>query len=370
MKILFVSRLFEGVSGGVERMAIVMMNELARRGHQIELLSWDRCGATTYYPLDPAVRWHHLDMGDANARAGWGLRLRRQVVIRRLLARSRPDVLIAFQHGPFLTVATAAIGLGIPIVAAERNAPHRFDHLKAGKRRSLIFQTFRLATRITVQFDDYVAGYPVYLRARIVSIHNPVQTASGLAEPCGRPGEEMRLISVGRLSYQKNQAALIEAFALLAGRAPEWRLVLVGAGEDEGRLRELVARCGLSERVEFTGAVKDVESQYLRSHAFCLSARWEGFHNALAEAMAHGLPAVGYVGCAGTGQLIRHGETGLLAAGNGSVEALAETLAGLLMDAGQREHLGRAAAQDMARFTPHLIFDRWETLFREVAGRT
>jgi glycosyltransferase involved in cell wall biosynthesis len=370
MKILFVSRLFEGVSGGVERMAIVMMNELASRGHEVELLSWDRRGATTHYPLAPAIRWHQLDMGDANARAGWGLRLRRQWAIRRLLERSRPDAVIAFQHGPFLTVATAALGLRIPLVAAERNAPQRFDHLKAGKRRSLIFQTFRLATLITVQMEEYVAGYPGYLRSRIVSIPNPVQPASRLASPCGKPGQEMRLLTVGRLSYQKNQTVLIEAFAILASRFPEWRLVLVGTGEDEARLRALVARLGLADRVEFTGAVKDVESQYARSHAFCLSSRWEGFPNALAEAMAHGLPVVGYAGCAGTGHLIRHGETGLLAAGNGAVDALATTLAVVLEDAGLRERMGRAAAAAMALYSPAAVFDRWEGLFRAAAGRS
>jgi GalNAc-alpha-(1->4)-GalNAc-alpha-(1->3)-diNAcBac-PP-undecaprenol alpha-1,4-N-acetyl-D-galactosaminyltransferase len=370
VKLLFVSRLFQEVSGGVERMAIALMNELCARGHTVELLSWDNFGANTYYPLDPLVVWHRLNMGDARDKAGWLLRLRRQVAIRRLLDRSRPDVAIAFQHGPFITVALAALRLGIPVVAAERNAPQRFDHLRAGKWRALIFQSFRLAERITVQLDDYVDGYPAYLRGRIVSIPNPVQPTPHTANPAGQPGQTKRLLSVGRLTYQKNQAVLIEAFARLADAMPQWHLVIVGAGEDEWKLKRLANEKGLLHRIEFTGAVTDVEHLYLSSHLFCLSSRWEGFPNALAEAMAHGLPSVGFSDCAGVRQLIIDGHSGCLAPGNGSSESLAEAMRPLMADDAKRQAMGRAAVTSIARFAPRAVFDRWEALFQEVSRRS
>lgn len=367
MKILFVSRLFHNVSGGVERMAIVLMNELCVRGHAVELLSWDRSAAETYYSLDNRVVWHRLDMGDAREKAGWRLRFHRQLAIRRLLTRSRPDVVIAFQHGPFLTVVVAVLGLGIPVIAAERNAPQRFKYLRAGRMRGVIFQTFRLANRITVQLDEYIDGYPHYLRGRIVSLPNPVRPAMGFAKPAGQQGAVKRLLSVGRLSYQKNQAVLIEAFAGLADLVRDWRLILVGVGEDESKLKRLVVEKGLVDRVVFTGAVKDVERFYLDSHLFCLSSRWEGFPNALAEAMAHGLPAVGFAGCAGVRHLIADGKTGCLAQGNGSVDALAEALLPLMNNDARRQSMGAVAAKAVDQFAPQAIFDRWEALFRELA---
>lgn len=368
MKVMFVSRLFHEVSGGVERMAIALMNELARRGHRIELLSWDKSGAETYYPLDGRVVWHKLDMGDANHKAGWWLRFQRQLIIRRLLTQSRPDIMIAFQHGPFLAAAVAAIGLGIPIVAAERNAPQRFDHLRAGKRRGLIFGSFRLADCITVQLDDYVDGYPPYLRERIVSIPNPVQPARQLARPAGEPGSVKWLLCVGRLSFQKNQSALIEAFAQLVEKVPDWHLLLVGAGEDEAKLKQLIADKGMTDRVTLAGAVKDVERLYLTSHLFCLPSRWEGFPNALAEAMAHGLPAVGFAGCAGVKQLIVDSCTGKLAQGNGTVETLAAALLPLMQDDALRMRMGIASAAAMSQYAPHEIYDCWESLLQKVAA--
>lgn len=369
MKILFVSRLFQDVSGGVERMAIALMNECCTRSHAVELLSWDRQGADTWYPLDTRVVWHRLDMGDAMEKAGWLLRAHRQLAIRRILRCSRPDVIVAFQQGPFLTVRLAAVGLGIPFIAAERNAPQRFDHLRSGKRRGLIFQTFRLADCITVQSDDYVGAYPHYLHGRIISIPNPVSPVHARAEPAGRRGESKRLLSVGRLSYQKNQAVLIEAFAQIADAIPDWQLVLVGAGEDERRLRQAAVDRGLDARIQFIGAVREVEHWYLNSHLFCLSSRWEGFPNALAEAMAHGLPVVGYADCAGIRQLVVEGETGCLAQGNGSADTLAATLLFLMKDDERRRHMGAAAAVSMRRFAPQAVFDRWGNLLTEVAAR-
>ena len=343
MKIMFVNRLFHEVSGGVERMAIVMMNALNARGHTVELLSWDHTDATTYYPLDERIHWHKLDMGDAGEKAGWRLRAQRQLAIRKVVRESRPDVVIAFQHGAFLTMAVALLGLGVPVIAAERNAPQRFDHLRAGKNRDWIFQTFRLADRITVQLDEYIQGYPEYLHSRIVSIPNPVESANQLAKPTGESGQSKYLLTVGRLSYQKNQQVLIDAFARVAVAMPAWRLVIVGAGEDELKLRQQASNSGFSGRIEFTGAVKSVEKYYQKSHLFCLPSRWEGFPNALAEAMAHGLPAIGFSACAGVSQLIFNGENGLLAEGNGSVDTLAKALRVLMQDDVRRGVMGVSA---------------------------
>lgn len=369
MKVLFVSRLFHNVSGGVERMAIALMNELCVRRHRVELLSWDRAGAATWYPLDDSIVWHCLDMGDAQKKAGWGLRIRRQVAIRRLLTRSRPDLVIAFQDGPFLAVAMAALGLGIPLIAAERNAPQRYDYLQAGKRRNLIFQTLRLADCITVQLEDYVPVYPRYLQDRITSIPNPVNLVGEHARPAGHTGDVKRLLSVGRLSYQKNQRILIEAFSRLCDAVPDWQLVFVGGGEDELKLRKLSIDSGLGSRIVFVGPVKDVKPWYLSSHLFCLPSRWEGFPNAMAEAMAHGLPVVGYADCAGVKQLVVDGQTGCLAPGNGLVDTLATTLLQLMCDDNKRERMGGAAAAAMEQFAPTAIFDRWEALFHKVARR-
>jgi len=337
MKLLFICRAFDNVAGGVERMGTALMNEMCRRGHDVSLLTWDRSKSEAFYKFDERIAWHCLDMGDYMKKAGWGLRFKRARWVRRLVKKLKPDVMLAFQQGTFLSTRLFTFGMGIPTIAAERNAPSRFDHLKAGRYRSLIFQSFRLAKRITIQCESYRNEYPAYLRSRIVTIPNPVFPAQDHACPQGKPGEPRTLLSVGRLSYQKNYSILIRTFAALCNDFPKWRLVIVGEGEDRPCLEEEIAEQGLTGRVSLPGTTEDVGRRYRESHLLCLSSRWEGFPNVLAEALSHGLPGVGFAGCAGVRDLIHHGENGLLAEGNGNAESLAECLRTLMADDAMRD---------------------------------
>jgi glycosyltransferase involved in cell wall biosynthesis len=366
MKLLLVCRAFDNVAGGVERMGTALMNEMCRRGHEVSLLTWDRSEAEAFYKFDKRITWHALDMGDYLQKAGWMLRFKRARRVRRLVKNLNPALILAFQHGTFLSTRLFTFGLGIPTLAAERNAPSRFDHLKAGRYKNLIFQSFRLATRITIQCESYRNEYPAYLRSRIVTIPNPVFPAHNHACPQGEPGHLKTLLSIGRLSYQKNFCVLLRAFAKLHKDFPQWRLVIAGEGEDRPRLEAEIADHGLADRVTLPGATEDVESLYCGSHLFCLPSRWEGFPNVLAEALSHGLPAVGFEGCAGVRDLIQQGENGLLAEGNGNEESLARCLRTLMEDDARRAQMGEAGMQSVKPYHPQHVFDRWESLFIEV----
>ncbi len=363
MRILFAWRKYDQVVGGVERMSIALMNEMARRGHDVFLLSWDREGATPYYEMDPRITWHKLDSGNPDRRAGWGVRIKRALKIRRFMKKSRPDIVLAFMDGVFLSVKLATLGLGVPAVEAERCSASRFKYLESGRYVGLIFQSLRLAKRITVQLESYRKDYPAYLRNRIVSIPNPVFQAEGHANPGGVPGQVKILLSIGRLSYQKNYTVLIKAFAALAPEFPEWTLKIVGDGEEKDVLINLVRDLGIKNRVEIMGAVKDVKALYGAAHLFCLPSRWEGFPNALAEALAHGLPAVGFAGCPGVSDLIGEGINGMLARGSDNQDALAEALRSLMTDDKKRMRCGHAAVKSMEPYKPEAIFDAWERFF-------
>jgi glycosyltransferase involved in cell wall biosynthesis len=161
----------------------------------------------------------------------------------------------------------------------------------------------------------------------------------------------------------------VQAFAQVAARFPQWRLDIAGEGEHRAAVEAEIAKLGLNERVRLLGAVKDVSALYRASHLFCLASRWEGFPNALAEALAHGLPAVGYADCCGINELIEPGRNGLLAAGNGNVETLADTLGQLMADAAARQVMGAAAVDSMRAYAPQAVFDRWEAVLAGVAQR-
>lgn len=370
LKIMFVCRAIDNMAGGVERMATSLMNQFAAEGHTISLLTWDRKGAKAFYPMAENITWYQLDMGNPAVKAGFGLRVKRALRVRECVAAAKPDVILAFQQGAFFSMRLYTTGMGIPVIAAERESPYRFDHLQAGKRRHLIFQTLRLTPYLTVQCESYRNAYPPYLRDRIVAIPNPVFPANGQAKPdIADKNGQYRLLCVGRLGYQKNQKVLVTAFAALAAQFPDWVLQLAGEGEDRSWLEDFIASHNLQGRIHMLGAVKDIPALLCDAHLFCLPARWEGFPNALAEALAHGLPSIGYEDCGGVRDLILNGQNGLLAAGNGDVETLQKALAALMSNNARRKVMGLNAVASVQPYQPTQIFAMWNDYLHRAASK-
>lgn len=368
MRVMFVARAIGSMAGGVERMITIVMNALVARGYSVNLFTWDQGGATAFYPMSPEITWHKLDMGSPLVKASMPLKLSRALAVRNLVRRFQPDIIICFQDGPFMAMRAYTAGMGIPFIISERNAPTRFTHTSAARRQKLTYNAFRFAKRILIQFESYKELYPAFLHNRIVPISNPVFPADGRARPEVSDADgRFRILSVGRLGYQKNCPVLIDAFASLSSIYPEWDLVIIGEGEERAKLEESIADKGLSNIISMPGTSTTIADYYISSHLFCLPSLWEGFPNALAEALAHGLPAVGFVDCAGVRDLIVSGENGLLAEGNGDSATLAKALEVLMVSTETRRVMGAAAVESVKAYTPEKVFSQWEHILAEAA---
>lgn len=131
---------------------------------------------------------------------------------------------------------------------------------------------------------------------------------------------EIRVLSVGRLVDKKGFVTLIKAFKRIYSQYPNARLHIIGAGEDEKRIKSTIAEYNLKDVVILRGAMdsKQVSDELKKAHIFCLASQTakngdiEGIPNALKEAMASGLPVVS-TRHAGIPELIEHQRTGYLA---------------------------------------------------------
>ncbi|MDM5284518.1 glycosyltransferase [Peribacillus frigoritolerans] len=131
---------------------------------------------------------------------------------------------------------------------------------------------------------------------------------------------EIRVLSVGRLVDKKGFVTLIKAFKRIYTQYPNARLHIIGAGEDEKRIKSTIAEYNLKDVVILRGAMdsKQVSDELKKAHIFCLASQTakngdiEGIPNALKEAMASGLPVVS-TRHAGIPELIEHQGTGYLA---------------------------------------------------------
>lgn len=334
-----------------------------RSGGRTVLVSWDDVQAEAFYPIDRRVAWWRLDH-----RPGLVDKIRRSLRLARTLRQQGVQVLIGFVMSGDRTVYAAAKLSGVHLVAAERNAPSMYRLRYSARQRWQSFFLMRFLDRIVVQFPDYADGYPATLQGRINVIANPVTPAVSRAKPAEPDIEgRYRLLAISRLDeVQKRLACLFDAFARVADDYPNWDLLVVGDGPDKGALEKRIETLQLSDRVRISPSRCNVSDVYLDSNLFAIPSLWEGFPNALAEAMAHGLPAVGFAGADGVAHLVVDGENGWLAVGVDDPGTLARALAAAMGDHAGRSHRGARAAAAMAAFVPDVQFDKWQSLIEEL----
>ncbi len=358
MKLLFAIKSMNTTRGGAERVLAVVTAGLAARGHETCLLTFDRPGGASVYPLAPGIVRLDLGIGDSGRRAGFMETLARMRALRHTVTERRPDAVIAFMHSMFIPAAFALAGTGIPVIASEHIVPRHYRSRKA--EFIMLCAAGLLARRVTVLSEAIRRSYPAFLRGRMTVMPNPVTPASLAARP-DADGVKT-ILTVGRLDPQKDQETLIAAFARLASRYPQWRLRIIG----QGLLREILQAQIDDSKLESVARIEeeaaDIEGAYRAAHIFAMPSLYESFGLATAEAMAHGLPVIGFADCPGTNELVRAEREGLLVAGSDRVQALAEGLARLMDDPARRVTLGQAGQERVKDFSPEVVVSRWEEL--------
>jgi len=182
------------------------------------------------------------------------------------------------------------------------------------------------------------------------------------------PQRRKVFVAAGRLVEQKGFDLLIEAFARIAERHPDWSLEIYGTGPLEGELRDQLTRAGLESRVVLAGWADDFNAVLARSSVFVLSSRYEGFPNALLDAMAHGCACVGFSCESGPEEIIEHEENGLLVEAE-SVSELADQMSIVAGDVELRTQLGGAAMRVSERFSHSQFISAWDELIAALAHR-
>lgn len=217
-------------------------------------------------------------------------------------------VIIPFQDNCLKYVLLASVGLNIPVIACERNNPYQkgvrvFDKLKANI-------PYLLSTSCVFQTSDARDYYCYYVRKKARVIANPINLDDRY---CWKGENSKTVISVGRLEIQKNQRNLIEAFALVHEKYPEYTLDIYGEGMLRKKLQEQIKMLKLETCVFLRGHCEDIYEKMENAYVFVLSSDYEGMSNALIEAMAIGVPTISTDHPIGAARMIiQNGKNGIL----------------------------------------------------------
>jgi glycosyltransferase involved in cell wall biosynthesis len=192
-------------------------------------------------------------------------------------------------------------------------------------------------------------------RMPVFTVKNPYVRKS----PSARGAEEIstekpRVLFVGRLIREKGIFDLVEAMALVQGRA-ECELVIVGEGAEEQALRDSIERLGFTRHVMMTGYLRgsDLVAEYARATILVLPSWSEGFPTVLTEAMDAGLPII-TTRIRGAADHLVDGKHALFVEPR-DVSGLASAIVALLGDPDLRARMAVANRERIALFEPHAV---------------
>lgn len=281
----------------------------------------------------------------------------RVVKLKKLIGKISPNYIVSFMGNlqPILTFE--------PIIVSIRNNPDFFPLY----RKYLLKTVYKLPNVkkiITCSYGIEKKLINNYHLKNTKTIYNPIDlklVSQKLVAP--KPFEFDYILAVGRLNKQKGFDILIKAFAKTNLRK-RVKLVILGEGGERKNLEKLIVKYGLKSQVLLFGRVGNPFIYMKYAKFFILSSRYEGFGNALLEALACRTPVIATNCENGPSEIIENEENGLLVPVEDE-EALKVAMEKLFYDRELYEKLKVNARKSIEKFKINNIIKDWLNLFEE-----
>jgi glycosyltransferase involved in cell wall biosynthesis len=354
--------------GGAERVATTMANAWAREGREVWLVATYLGCKVVDYSLHRGVSVVFLSerMRVRPSLRGFAA-VRKAFALRSLIRSIAPDAVVSFLTNVNVLAILALTGLGLPLIVSERTDPagdvdlHWLFRLARGL-------SYRHADALVVQTSAAAKRWAERLPGvqRIEIIHNPLPRELDVA---GLKAQQEAggglVIAMGRLGREKGFATLLSAFATAFGDDPTWKLDIWGRGPLLAALTRRLAELRLERRAHLRGATTQPWTVLATAQIFVLSSEYEGFPNAMLEAMAVGLPCIAF-DCPSGPQELADGGAAAIMVPAGDAQALARTLRKVASDRELRRTLGlRAAAYVRREYSEVKVMADWDRLLGE-----
>lgn len=282
---------------------------------------------------------------------------------------------------------------GVPVISSFQNTDYEPQYMESIKapywKQDLIRQLDGWTTRHCVERSIAVSNYVAkHIESRlrlspstIQVIHNtadPVHIVPTVAAPrqkliqeIGLEDDAQLILNVGRVTDQKCQIELVEAFSRIADQHRKANLIIIGTKADIGyleRLEERIREKNLTGRILLAGARRDISDWLAAADLFVFPSKFEGLPIALSEALAVGMACIA-TDVGAIGELIEHEQTGLLVP-LGDIEALAQAMSRLLSDKSLGQKYGKCAKLDiMKRLHPEQKSREMAELYTQLIKR-
>lgn len=371
MKLVFILQSL-AKSGGLERTITDKANYMAEQGHSVTIVTYEQGQHANAYELLHSVKCVDLDcrrftlyQSPKYMQLYKLLQMKRTFVKRlyKLLGQLLPDMVIMTTCSDDFRreIVAATRRRGIKLVM-ESHTAYYYD-----KQTSNLLK--RLYVRRDIHFikkcDALIAlteGDSAFWRkyvSNVLLLRNPVSFYAENISATVR--EKGKIISVGRLDKPKRFDVLIDAFAIVAPKFPEWHLEIYGNGSNLVQLETQIERLHLSGRVTIHQPTPEIFKEYLSSQFLAFCSENEGFCLVLIEAMACGLPVL-TVDCPyGPAEIVENGHTGWLC--KMDTDEIAERMEWMISHEKERREMGRLGHENVRKYKKEKVMKEWEKAY-------
>jgi GalNAc-alpha-(1->4)-GalNAc-alpha-(1->3)-diNAcBac-PP-undecaprenol alpha-1,4-N-acetyl-D-galactosaminyltransferase len=344
--------------GGAEKCASIICNAWVEFGHRVTIITFDEDFNKPFYDLEYNIRRIGLGVRGSSS-SSWNSLIKNVSTIRHLrncIKTVNPDCIVSFMDTTNVKTLLATFLLNVPTIVSERTDParHVIPRVWSFLRR-ITYVWAKILVVQTTEVRDFFSGI---VRKRTLVIPNPIISFGNLYSNNDAKGlRKSRIVGMGRLGPEKRFDLLIRAFALVRQKH-DATLIIVGDGPLRNELEDLANKLELDHSVQFTGVIDNSANVLGEADIFALSSEYEGFPNALLEAMACGVAVISFDCPSGPRNIIRHGIDGLLVPPL-DVTALAKSMDRLLSNQTERQRLAENARQVCERFSLEKVMQMW-----------
>ncbi|WP_252244311.1 MULTISPECIES: glycosyltransferase family 4 protein [unclassified Clostridium] len=332
-------------SGGRERVISILSNEFIKSFH------------VSIVVLDNSIE-HFYDINkNINIVSTGGVNKMQKIIGLHRYLKNNEDYIYITLSMRFLNlfVAASSIFTKAKIIATEHcdyfATPMLFRILKR-----IFYKKFKYVVTLTEKDKNIIKKW----FKNVEQINNPT---SFYPEHASKLNNKV-ILNVGRLTKQKGQDMLIEAWSKVNKK--DWKLVIVGDGELKDDLLNKISDLQLDNTVEIQSPTSNIQDIYLSSDIFVLSSRWEGLPMVLIESMACGLPCVSFDCETGPRQLIKSGYNGYLVEPN-DIDELAKNIAKLINSRNNILTFGLNSKIEAQKYLIENIAKKWYVLIQRIS---
>lgn len=361
--------------GGIQRVTVVKANALADlEGNEVYIVVTDNKNGVITEPLSSKVHLIDLDINyyKDDYKSRWnvlkGIFIKRREHKKRLasvLNEIQPDIVISVGQseknmipsikGKWKTIREFHFVKDYRL----RQAKSFFDKVLAwgGNLYDFNFKIKGYDHIVTLTHEDKEMNWKGWNNVSVIP--NPSTFHTDKISTL----DQKKVISVGRLSPQKNYASLIRAFKYVVDKHPNWTLEIYGDGPLEMELKSLIDQLNLKRHVFLKGFSSNIKEVMTNGSIYAMSSIFEGFPLVLIEAMTCGLPIVSYACPCGPKDIITVGKNGFLVEVNDEKE-LANRINLLINNDTMRKEMGENCIEKVQSFHIQIIIQQWMYLFK------